>query len=462
MTSKFLEAIKNPNWRQRQRSSSSSTCDLAGPDSADLENTRACTGQGKSASPVDSGKIEPDNVRNRKISVSDRQFNVRRQSNSLSSTSYDECDSRPERSDSTSESETFCNITRHENLDGSLSSDAGPHIFEFVLCDAPREKSPAQSLDGPGHDSTLAMLQRLEIGPVKTSHRGPSPTGACHLHPLFFPPGQGSEEVSVSSTRDHGKSFTAPTASAERGIEKQRLASGRGTALCELPCTASNDTQRASLEAKNAAFQKMLGKLRKGPSTSQLRREMRDSGYTTRSGSDAAAEEASVDTHEKKPILRVPVSKREKRVQREFTASESAMFGYDSKRHRRAEAERSDDSGIADIGGVRGHDLNPKAREFLSFVVGAHSAPGPAEQQHRLLPLLGTSEDDREEGKGLAPDDVVAAESQPSSCAAILPPVPLLYGLMRPPFPLEPTGAPNPSQMPQITPWSGAANCALG
>ncbi|KAM4063918.1 hypothetical protein HRG_007008 [Hirsutella rhossiliensis] len=451
LTAKFLEAIKNPNWRERQRSSSSSsTIDLAGPDSADLDNIRPWTGAGASPPPVDSGKVEPDNVNNRKISVSDRQFNVRRESNSMSSTSYDECDSRPEKSDGTSESEIFCSIIRLESLDTSSSGDLGPRIIEVVPCDATRANSLTQPLDGSGHAQKLATLQRL--GPAKAPDRESDPTERYQFAPLYFIRKQGMEETLATSTTVDRKSSRTPVASSERGTEKKRPTSSRGTADDEPSCGARGDPQKTSLDAKNVAFRKMLEKLRKGPAAVQPPpiqplRETRDSGFSTRSGSDAAVEEASVDTHDNiNTLLSVPASTREKRVQRGLTASDSAVVDYGSKRAWRPQAERSEDSGVADVGGAKSHDLNPKAREFLSFVPDGHLSPEKAEEQHLLRPLLFTSDNSQDGGKDVLSGVGTGAETQSANSAAILPPMPLMYSL----------------QVPQVTPWLEAANNALG
>lgn len=393
----------------------------------------------------------------------------------MSSGSYDDCDYGLERPNAAKDSVILCTVLKEEILDSSL----GTRLFEVALHDSTQASSVTWS-------PSLATLH-----PADALDQEPNLGDKYQPAPMYLTRKQGIDDTRVPLTTGHRK----PSQAAVTGPEKKRSKSVRGTVD---HYTSNEDRQRASLDAKHVAFQKMLGKLKKKDSASQPPlRSTKDSGYAAGLGSEAALPQASfIKTLTRVPLSTTPERRVQKRLtasdtamlyyangprrsqaessegsgiadvgsvalsttreRRDLTASDSALPNYRSNGPRRRQAESSEDSGIADVGIAKGHNLNPKAREFLSFVPG----PEKAVEQHTLDPLLLASEGNQDSSKGVISGVGAWTAPQPANCAAPFQQMPLIY--VMPPFSLEPMGALGQHQTPQIPPWLGASSNGPG
>ncbi|KAF4584108.1 Tryptophan RNA-binding attenuator protein-like protein [Ophiocordyceps camponoti-floridani] len=327
MPTKLLEALKNPNWRQRRSSSESSS-------NADLEVTSHARSRSRysTSGSFDSDKVEPDNINNRKISPIDRQFNTRNVAAAAAVTA----NHAPVRQDSVDdrrdELSGLCHVMRHQNLDPSLCGGYGPQLFELTLVDA---------------DDTAGVVNSLgnAAGVVHAL------TGLAYPVPLAmirrFKPLEGSKASSSSSP----SSSSIPA-------EHQRSAM-----MFSDENQTSGQVRRGQQVSRDLAWEKVIKKLNKSNGSVSKARSSRDSGYGTASGSEEQAAEGP-------PFVsyRHPVSHGGRRVLREQTASDhSITYGLEGA-CRIIEAQPvapAKEPVISEAFKFR-HDLNPKAREFLS------------------------------------------------------------------------------------------------
>ncbi|RCI08953.1 hypothetical protein L249_5073 [Ophiocordyceps polyrhachis-furcata BCC 54312] len=348
LPAKLLEALKNPNWRQRRSSSSSSNagCEMTGYDGSKSRS--------RHTSSSDFVMVEPDNINNRKISATDRQFNTRSHTPARAVRSLDDDDQ-------------VCRVIRHATLDTSRYSEPnGPQLFEMTARD------PEQPLD---YNMPLAVMRPLKPCPP----------------PMLEPPVV--EAVLEMAEPDQTRSTT-------------RLPSN-----------------------KDAAFRRLLDKLNRSAATTAATRsrEANDSGYGTAAGSDEQGTQmpAPPPTSDQL-VLQMLVDAGGRRAGRELTVSDSPLNYY-----------RPPELNVADEGVKFRHDLNPKAREFLSFVREA-----AMEQQSSAT-------------KTAVPDgaNCVTPKQNATACNPVPVPMPVLYPLTLP-------QVPEMSAM-QLAPFLGVANAAV-
>ncbi|RDA83555.1 hypothetical protein CP532_5356 [Ophiocordyceps camponoti-leonardi (nom. inval.)] len=352
LPAKLLEALKNPNWRQRRSSSSSSN---AGSEMTGCEGSKS---RSRHTSSSDFGMVEPDNINNRKISATDRQFNTRSHTPARAVHSLDDDDQ-------------VCHVIRHATLDTSRYSDpCGPLLFEMT----PRD--PEQPLD---YNMPLAVMRPLKQCP---------------------PPSAGSM--------------------VETMVEKPKTDQTRST-------TTTTTTRQQS--NKDAAFRRLLDKLNQSAAAAAHTRSRgaNDSGYGTAAGSDEQGTQMPpAPPTSDQLVLQMLVDAGGRRAGRELTVSDSPINYY-----------RPRELSLADEGVKLRHDLNPKAREFLSFVreAGMEPQPSPVKRTH--------------------PDG--ANCPAPKQDAAVYNPVPVPMPVL---YPLTMPQLPEMSAM-QLAPLLGAANAAV-
>ncbi|RDA93671.1 hypothetical protein CP533_4902 [Ophiocordyceps camponoti-saundersi (nom. inval.)] len=342
LPAKVLEALKNPNWRQRRSSSSSSN---AGSEMTSYDGSKS---RSRHTSSSDFVMVEPDNINNRKISATDRQFNTRSRAPAHSVHSLDEDDQ-------------VCHVIRHTNLDPSRRSEPyGPQLFEMTAHD------PEHLLD--------SAVPFAVMRPLKP-----------HL----------------PSTVEHR-------------AEKQKPGQ-----------TRSASRQQSN---KDVAFQRLLEKLNRSAATAATprSRETNDSGYATAFGSEEQGTKMPAQRTSDQLVLQQLVEAGRRRAPREHTVSDSPINFC-----------RSLKLSVPDEGVKSRHDLNPKAREFLSFVREEATEPRSSPAKTAV-----TDSADRP-----APKQTAAVYNP------VAVPMPVLYPLTLP-------NLPEMSAM-QLAPFLGAANAAV-
>ncbi|PNY24221.1 Uncharacterized protein TCAP_05844 [Tolypocladium capitatum] len=314
--SKFLEAMKNPNWRERRTDGTSSNgTETTSSETSSLERTMARARHWLASSSADSAKVEPDNISNRKISASDRQFDVRYRMDGAAC--RDGRAAGLEKPGGGFEPRGLCGVMRRLNIDASPSRE-GLHVIEVT----------PHIGEGPGLSPIVAEIQLVQV--LGTPGHG--------LHEREQQPhsSYGTGRGADRSTRGSSQEFEAV---------KPSLGQDHG------PLAMSGDGLKSNLNAKNIAFQRMLKKLNIRTAENGPCREDRD-GYRTGSGSDAVAEEPDKSTSGLVSFAR-----------RDKTASDYGV-SYRPAANCSHRAEGSKDS---DYSSDRFNSLNPKAREFLSF-----------------------------------------------------------------------------------------------
>ncbi|POR39172.1 Uncharacterized protein TPAR_00628 [Tolypocladium paradoxum] len=420
--SKFLEAMKNPNWRDRRTdvTSSSNSTGLTSSETGSLERTMARARHWLASSSADSAKVEPDNINNRKISASDRQFDVRHEIDGVAC--RDGCLAVPEKPGGAFETKGLCGMMRRRNIEASPSRDEGLHVIEITPHVATGGSMTRDDCDGFGHSSVVAKIQLVQVVPTETPSRG-SNHGHGHRSTERSTRGSASEEFEAAVKPSLGQNtIEAPPAQDHRPLgDDARLPAGDG--------------QRGNLNAKNIAFQKMLKKLKIRTAGNASSQEDSDSGYGTGLGSDPVAEEPAGNTRAGKS----PTSGLDSFVRRDKTASDYAV-SYRPAATSSHRAEASKDSGISDYSSDKFNSLNPKAREFLSFKPDGSVQVEQAKQRGLQTSSCesfngggGDSGGPADEWTGVGyetRDQAVPYESVPVVCGAVTPQYPDIRALM--------------------------------
>lgn len=353
--SKFLEAMKNPNWRDRRidgTSSSSSGTEPAGPETSSLQRTMARARHWLASSCADAAKIEPDNIGNRKISASDRQFDVRHTLDGAAC--HGGCLAVPERPGGAFETKGLCGMMRRLNVDASPSREDGLHVIEITPHIATGRDKSSDDSDSPGQSPVIAEIQLIQVLPTETG-QGPSHCHSYQLAPTLYLRGHQGELRSSSGTdQSTDRSTRGSTSDDFEAVVKSGSGQDKGP-VDDARCPAS-DGQTSSLNAKNIAFQKMLKKLKIRTAESGSSREDGESGHGAGSGPDPVAEEPAGNARaDQSPTVGLDFF-----VRRDKTASDHAVsYRPSTTSSRRAEGSKDSD--------YASDKLNPKAREFLSF-----------------------------------------------------------------------------------------------
>ncbi|KND89601.1 hypothetical protein TOPH_05623 [Tolypocladium ophioglossoides CBS 100239] len=455
--STFLEAMKNPNWRERRTdgTSSSSSTELAGAETSSLERTMARARHWLASSSADSAKVEQDNISNRKISASDRQFAVRHKIDGAAC--RDGCGAGPEKPGGACEPKGLCGVMRRLNIDASPSRHEGLHVIEITPNIGTWRGKASGDSGSPGRSPVVAEIQLVQVLPTETPGRGSS-HGQGHGHgaaPTLCLQTYEREQRSSSATdQSTGRSIRGSISEEFEAAVKSSLAQDPIEArpaqdhgpLDDDARSTAGDGQKSNLNAKNIAFQKMLKKLKIRTAGSGSSRDDADSGYGTGSGSDPVAEEPAGHARADKQ----PTGGLRSFVRRDKTASDYAV-SYRPAANSSHRAERSKDSGTSDYSRDRFNSLNPKAREFLSF---KPDESGDAEQSKKRGLAASSCEDlngggggdagsptDMWSGAGFEARDGAGFEARDGAGfeardgAAPYEPVPVVYGPVPPPFP---------------------------
>ncbi|PHH79024.1 hypothetical protein CDD83_3901 [Cordyceps sp. RAO-2017] len=314
--SRPIEAMRNPNWRQRHGSGSwdLTASETGSSDSADSQ-LRAWMAFGG----ANSGRVEPDNISNRKISATDRQFNTRHLSTGPPRRDTGACP--PEKPGGAVEPGGLYEVARHESLDASHFGEHTPLMFHVTprAGDAARPGGPDRA-DGQAPSPMLAMVQRLGTGPEEEaahpkhiSNHGRQPMAATLSRPAEggvgvpsgwhvdknLKPGQG---VELGAVRDAGKV--------------------KATSKPGVPTAVGRDQQQGKTApgADDKAFLKMLQVLHRNTVVRRPCRGNRDSGYATGAGSD---ETAADETADKIPPAAFPLDGLGKKTVRKDTVSDA-------------------------------------------------------------------------------------------------------------------------------------------
>ncbi|PFH55939.1 hypothetical protein XA68_17369 [Ophiocordyceps unilateralis] len=406
LPAKLLEALKNPNWRQRRSSSSSSNAELPGSEMTSHDGSKGRCRYTPSSGSFESFKVEPDNINNRKISPTDRQFNTRLGSHvPTHAPSARHTQSLDERRDEDVELTGLCHVIRHGNLDASRCGSYGPQLFEMMPLNQDISAGVVHALGGLGYTMPLAVVRRLKL----RSDDVPVPSNAgkdCRSGMMTMP-------MHVCSRSADENQKPGQTLRGAKPARTLTLGGGKQT-------------------GRDSAWERVIQKLNKSDeraTTTRWSREANDSGYVTASGSeDHVAEVPATDALRHGSFLS---GRRAGRVVREHTASDySVSYAPEMVISRVAE-----ESVIADEGVKHRHDLNPKAREFWSYQSSQSTADNETE-----------------------PDGEAAAMQLPVEATAPYTPVsmPLLYPLTIAHLPEMPA-----PQSLQLAPLLGLANATV-
>lgn len=391
---KFLEAMKNPNWRERRTdgaSSSSNSTDpltsleIPGPGGSLVMNC------GLTTSPLeDSGKSVPKNSTHRAQeplpgdrSKSKRtNLSVHRQGEASRSDDV-------ERSQGVA-SKSLCRVVKRSTLSPASSEARGLYLFEVLTCAlGSLEVVTHEPLDA-GLNRSLATIepfrriQRRDQLQISDCTDGSSVVPAVHLEEQMDGANSSGPERPLETSRVQFSNHKPHSNVAQLRLaeENERRPSsqqqdgpqslcddGRSKAVSfaeDCYYLDSADEAKANMaKSRDAAFLKMLEKLNKPPGSKPLAREVRDSGYRTGSGSDEVS--ANSTDAARGQTARQRCETGVNTVRRENTASDFVV-NYRAPEPGSHEAEGSRSSGTADGEKPNSNCLNPKAREFLSFL----------------------------------------------------------------------------------------------
>lgn len=348
-------AMANPNWRDRSTDCSSSSSASKGVAAAgECPKRKPC---GPTAHSCESScMLEPDNINNRKISKIDRMFNIRPAIGTTETGERGAVVATARGTDHGPDSEKPCEVVRLVKLD--YASDDGPdsgkpcRVIRLVKLDDASDDEEGLFLlqvrsgeDGNAAESAFshaalasdrARIQRIEWTTTVIVKRSSQPLGDQRRSGDGYP---SLAENDASNSASHGSKSSTVTSSS--------LESATGSGDC--------GREHASLQAKNAAFQRLLDKLRRPPSTaSQAQGSSEDSGYSSKAGFVAVS-------------YRVPKPPQSGGVVRgEHTASDF-IVSYREQSESARHIGRFSESTRPDAAGTMSNSLNPKAREFLSF-----------------------------------------------------------------------------------------------
>ncbi|KJZ79574.1 hypothetical protein HIM_01043 [Hirsutella minnesotensis 3608] len=342
---KMREAMKNPNWRDRKVSSSSSGIDLNSADSSDLDIASSwtqapATAHVRAEPGVETGHTERLDISKLPPHLSRRYYAVSKSSSDELGPSHDSLVSN-----------ALYEVVNRKGLETSPSTHRTPIVFDIkpleVGC-APKTSKPLN------HHLELARIQRLSAMQMQVSKQGSKPSHSERMELIKSIYRQVSEDASMASTASTKLSHTT-----EQDTNRVKESSQEHSKDERSSEAAREEERKVSLGAKHAAFQKLLEKLRKSAPPREPSEEMKEIGCARFSASTTAPEWRRGCTQSRDRPSRGTPALQPQRARREKTASDFEVTYQPDFHH----SERSDISGSTDVES----DLNPKAREFCSF-----------------------------------------------------------------------------------------------
>lgn len=364
--SKFSEAMKNPNWRRRREDNSSFTSSVSGSEMSEYSKIKQqmmmTKGSHDSFFPTSHRNLTK--IASCQLASTQKDFS---ESSSVSQQTKDALTTPMEPATGHRDGWAFCNIVGQKQLPCRGVNGAGVSIFEIVPAVEGDVLVPGRESQGASH-STLANIQRVhertqgfsKAMPMARNEQERSLATIMDVledtppRPrLYYPEYESNHRDESSDTHwpdEQGKSSGSNTRARLRDLQAGSVVSDRPST------TVQSCHNKPELQKKHTAFQKMLQKLqRKVPQTAEApRRDSRDVFVKVKERSC------------------VSMPERNQRQQLGEGSSDSAIGILPSTIKR--EKQDSGDSGICMAANPK--QLNPRAREFLSFTAPGLPTPG--------------------------------------------------------------------------------------
>ncbi|KAF5698255.1 hypothetical protein FMUND_15138 [Fusarium mundagurra] len=355
-SSKFAEAMKNPDWRRRDGFGASDLTDTtnstnqASPHSREIPNNGT---EGEFISHMRNGNISPwtfiDNSNQFQPCLCGSETDIKDSNVSSTNQEHDNVQA-------TGATSGLCTIRLNVDLAGGNSKDRQLRVLQVSplpsYAASPQEhRTAVPNID---RDAPIAYVQRVVRNQRKTMQRTDNSNAERCRTPHHIYPAEAGNESELGKER---------TDKARQAVLKDQAIANIGSAHAKsqpkvpsgLSSSAEQIRKSEELERRKAAFMKILQKLQKG-SKNESEKNKRDINRPFISHGCPWGPQSSQQPSQSK--------------------QQSSDSGIGSLyRDPRRNKDSSNDSGIRIDSDVLTHGLNPRAREFLSFKRSFPAAP---------------------------------------------------------------------------------------